>query len=169
MMQLWGSILVAGAAAYMGYHVAARLRRQVCALDELAAGMQLLEQELELSAPELEALMIRLSQRTRGAARRMFSTFARSLTQLDDSTAAQLWEQVVFELADVSDEAKQCVCSLGDILGRYDNREQRLAVAAVRIRLEDLRKQEENTCRMRCRTCQTIALSGGAFLIILLL
>lgn len=168
MTRLLGSVLVAGAAAYLGFRAAARLKGQIRAMDELIAGLSLLEQELELSAPEQERLMMGLSKRTRGAARQLFSGYAQSLGQLG-TTAAELWERAVFELEELSPEGKQCLSSLGEILGRYDCREQRVAVTAVRRRMEYIREEMGRQCQMRCRACQTIGLSGGAFLVILLL
>lgn len=169
MVKLLGSVLVASAAAYLGFRAAAGFRARVRGLDELAAGLRLMEQELELAAPELEELMRRLSLHTRGAAKVLFSSYARSLEKLDRELPGQLWERCVTDLEGVSPAGKNCLAPLGEILGRYDSREQRACVAAVRVRLEHLREEENSQCREKCRVCQTIGLSGGAFLIVLLL
>lgn len=169
MIRLIGSTFVAAGAAFLGFHAAGRLKRQVRALEELGMGLLLLEQELELSAPELDVLMQRLSMRSRGAAKRLFARYAKALAQMDSGTAGQLWECSVSQLEDLTPEGKQCLTPLGEVLGRYDSREQRICTAAVRARLEELREQTQKECALRCRTCQTIALSGGAFLIVLLL
>ena len=167
-MRLLGCALVAAAGAFMGFRAAARLKRQLKVLDEVAEGLCLLEQELELHAPELEELMIGLCGRTRGAAKHLFSAFGEALTGGRGSVSAR-WERCVSELEDLIPEGKLCLCGLGEVLGRYDCREQRDCVAAVRRRLEHIRETEGTLCLSRCRTCQTVGLSGGAFLIILLL
>ena len=169
MIKLLGSVLVAGAAAWLGFRAAARLKGQVRALEEMTAGLELLEQELELSAPELRVLMERLGRRTRGAARVLFSNYARALEEMDAQSPGQLWERCVTGLEELPARGKVCLSPLGEVLGRYDSREQRACVAAVRARMESLRGEEERRCGERCRTCQTIGLSGGAFLIVLLL
>lgn len=169
MIRLLGSVLAAGGAAWLGFHAAARLRRQVRTLDELIAGLELLEQELEYAPPELEVLMEGLSARARGAARRLYAGFGRALVQPDRPTAAVLWEHCVTSLEELTPEGKHCLAALGEVLGRYDSREQRACTAAVRRRLERVREETAENCRLRCRTCQTIGLSGGAFLVILLL
>ena len=168
MIQLLGCTFVAAAAASMGFRAAARLKGQLRALDEVIAGLGLLEQELELSAPELETLMRGLTDRTRGAAKKLFSDFAQELTGGTGSISGR-WESCVSGLENLAPEGKNCLCGLGEVLGRYDSREQRDCVAAVRRRLECLRDSEGAACQSRCRTCQTVGLSGGAFLIILLL
>ena len=169
MMKLLGSVLVASAAAYLGFRAADRLRNQVRGLDELIGGLGLMEQEMELSAPELGELMRCLSQRARGAARVLFSDFARGLEGLDGGGPGQLWEGCVASLEGLSSAGKSTLAPLGEILGRYDSREQCACIAAVRKRLEALREEEAAQCREKCRACQTIGLSGGAFLIVLLL
>ena len=58
---------------------------------------------------------------------------------------------------------------LGDTLGRYDGERQREALAAARRRLEELSARLEEDSRRRGRVYQALGLSGGAFLVILLL
>ena len=167
-MRLLGCALVAAAGAFMGFRAAARLKRQLKALDEVTEGLSLLEQELELHVPELEELMGELCGRTRGAARQLFSAFGETLNREHAAVSVQ-WERCVSELEELIPEGKLCLCGLGEVLGRYDCREQRDCVAAVRRRLDHIRETEGALCLSRCRTCQTVGLSGGAFLIILLL
>ena len=169
MIRLIGCILTAGGAAYLGFCAAERLRRQLRELDELAAGLLLLGQELELSAPELAVLMERLKRRTHGTAKRLFSMYEQELSCLGSATAAQLWERAVSGLEDLTDEAKECLLPLGEVLGRYECHEQCEAVVTVRARILHLREREERDCKLRCRAYQTVGLSGGAFLVILLL
>ena len=109
-----------------------------------------------------------LGSRTRGAAKKLFTDFADALSK-QETSVYELWERCVSHLEDLLPEGKNCLCALGAVLGRYDCREQRNCVAAVRHRLECIREAEGALCRSRCRTCQTLGLSGGAFLIILLL
>ena len=169
MMKLLGCILIAASALRLGFAAAGELRRRVRVLEELCGGLYLMEQELELSAPELGELMGRLRGRTRGEFRSLISGFGDSLSQLGEKGAGELWRACVEDVSDLSGEGKMLLSSLGDCLGRFDVREQRECVAAVRGRLELLREREEVTCREKCRLCHALTLSGGAFLVILLL
>ena len=54
-------------------------------------------------------------------------------------------------------------------MGRYDAERQREALAAARRRLEELAGRLEEDCRRQGRVYQALGLSGGAFLVILLL
>ena len=45
-MKLLGSVLVAAGAAFLGFRAAARLRGQLRALEEILAGLEILEREL---------------------------------------------------------------------------------------------------------------------------
>ena len=58
---------------------------------------------------------------------------------------------------------------LGELLGRYDGPAQRDGVAAVRARLEELADRAQADCRRQGRVYRALGLSGGAFLVILLL
>lgn len=169
MIKLLGSVLIAGAAAWLGLTASLHLRRRVRALDEIAGALLLLEQELELSAPDLEHLALRVSRSSRGAGRTLFARFGASLQHLGAYTAAQLWERAVEQQEELALEGRRRLLLLGECLGRFDSREQRACVCAVRARLEQLRQQEEGECRARCRTCHALCLSGGAFLVILLI
>ena len=66
-------------------------------------------------------------------------------------------------------EGQAVLAPLGDALGRYDGERQREALAAVRRRLEELAARLEEDSRRRGRVYQALGLSGGAFLVILLL
>lgn len=169
MIRLLGCVLIAAGAGYWGFCAAARLRAGVRALEELTAGLTLLEHALTLSAPALPELMQTLSLRARGTAGRLFNEFALALEELGERSVSSLWERTVSGLEGLSPDAGLCLAPLGEILGRCDCGEQCAAVRAVRGRLEQLREEEQKGCRLRCRTCQTVGLSGGAFLIILLL
>lgn len=169
MIKLLGSIFIAGAAAWLGFSASQRLRRRVRALDELAEGLRLFEQELEFSAPELEEISARLGRAGKGAGGLLFTVFGGSLSQLGEKSAAQLWEQAVGQLPELTLESRRLLCALGECLGRFESREQRECVSAVRERLEQLRERDADACREKCRVCHALALSGGAFLVVLLL
>lgn len=169
MMKLLGSALIAGAAVWMGFSAAQRLRRRVRTLEELAHGLRLLEQELEFAPSELGELMERLSRRARGAGRELFAAFGAALSRLGERGAGELWRESVEAVSDLTDEGKGLLCALGDCLGRFDAREQCACAAAVRARLEQLREREERQKGEKCRMYHALALSGGAFLVVLLL
>ena len=68
-----------------------------------------------------------------------------------------------------AEEGREALGPLGEILGRYDCREQRAGLAAVRGRLEELSVLARADSRRRGRVYEALGLSGGAFLVVLLL
>ena len=66
-------------------------------------------------------------------------------------------------------EERELLAPLGELLGRYDGPAQRDGVAAVRARLEELADRAQADCRRQGRVYRALGLSGGAFLVILLL
>ena len=153
----------------MGCAAAGQLRRRLAALEELSRGLELLEGEMALHCPALEACMGELAHRAPGTAGDLFAAFSKSLSRLGEDTAAGLWRSAVEGLSDVSREGKDILLPLGEFLGRYSGEEQCRAIAGVRGRLEQLQRREETRCRENSRLCRALSLSGGAFLVILLL
>lgn len=169
MVRLIGAVLVAAGGAALGFQAAAGLGRRVRALTEMAEGLALLERELELNAPPLSRLLEREAARSRGPAEALFRECLRGLDHLDREGFSDLWRRLVSGCVSLGSEGQAALAPLGDALGRYDGERQREALAAVRRRLEELAARLEEDSRRRGRVYQALGLSGGAFLVILLL
>ena len=144
MVHLLGAVLVAAGCAWGGFRAADGLRCKVRALEEAAQGLALLEQELELDNPPLPQLLERIIPRSRGPARVLFQGCREALDHLEEET-------------------------LGDALGRCGGEEQRQAAEVLRRRLEELAGRTDGERRRLGKVYQALGLSGGAFLVILLL
>ena len=169
MVRLIGAVLVAAGCAWGGFQAAEGMRRRARTLRELSSGLALVERELELTAPPLERLMAGVAARSQGVAGALFSDCARGMSHLDEEDLPSLWRRLVEERSGLGREEREILLPLGDLLGRYDSRTQGEAVAAVRRRLEELAGRVEAEGRRRGRVYQALGLSGGAFLVILLL
>lgn len=169
MLRLLGTVLVAAGCAWIGFRAAAALREQERALQDMDNGLALLEQELELDGPPLPQLMDRLLPRCRGAARELFQGCQQALERLEEESLSQSWRRLVEQRRELGPEGRQCLLSLGDTLGRCGCQEQRQAVAGVRCRLARLNARTEEERRRREKIYQLLGVSGGAFLVILLL
>lgn len=169
MVRLVGAALVAAGGALMGFQAAAELRGRVRNLDQMEAGLALLEQELELNLPPLPRLMERGAEYSEGAARELFRGCARGLDRLDREDFSSLWRRLVKELSVLGPEGQAILSPLGDTLGRYEVRRQLEALSAARRRLEELSARLGADSRRKGRVYQALGLSGGAFLVILLL
>ena len=169
MIRLMGAVLVAAGGAYLGFQAAAALRRRVRALRQLEAGLALLERELELNAPPLFQLLERGAARSEGAAKALFEGCLQGLDRLDREEFSCLWRRLAEEQAGLPPEGRAILSARGDTRGRYAAPRQREALAAARRRLEELAVRLEADSRRQGRVYQALGLSGGAFLVILLL
>ena len=169
MVHLTGALLAASAAAWIGVRGAAALRERTGALRDLEAGLLLLEQELALDAPPLRLLTERLIPRVRGPARALFQACRAALDGLEAEELSAAWARAVGELDQLDEEARRCLLPLGESLGRCGWEDQRRTAGAVRERLTLLAARAEEESRRRGGLYRVLGLSGGAFLVILLL
>ena len=169
MIRLIGAVLVAAGGALLGFQAAAELRGRVRALDQLEAGLALLEQELELNLAPLSRLLERGAAHSEGAARELFQSCVQGLDRLDREDFSALWRRLVAGQSALGPEGQAILYPLGDTLGRYEARRQLEALSAARRRLEELSARLEADSRQTGRVYQVLGLSGGAFLVILLL
>ena len=169
MVRVLGAALVAAGGAWLGFQAAAGLRRRVRALRQMAAGLALLERELELSAPPLSRLMELGAARSGGGARLLFQGCRQGLDRLDREDFSTLWRRLVRERTELGPEGQAAAAPLGDVLGRYEVQRQREALSAACRRLEELAGRADADSRRQGRVYQALGLSGGAFLVILLL
>ncbi len=169
MVRELGAVLLAAGCALIGFRAADSLHNRVRALEETSAGLLLLEQELELDGPPLPILMERLSTRAAGPARALFQQCRDGLERLDEENFSHLWRRLVSSCRELGEEARDCLAPLGDTLGRCGCEAQVRAVRAVRERLLEFSARAEERDRRERRVYQLLGLSGGAFLVILLL
>jgi stage III sporulation protein AB len=169
MIRLLGAALVAGAAVWIGFRAERSLRQHSAALRELDVGLELLRQEMELNAPPLPGLMEQLGKRTEGAARTLFSRCRDGLNVLEQESFPALWRRVVDSLENLGEDGKSCLFPLGQILGRCEGAEQCRAVACAQKRLKELAARAETETRRQGTVYRALGLSGGLFLVILLI
>ena len=169
MVRMLGAVLVAAGCGWLGLQGAWTLRARARAAEGMAAGLALLEGELELGAPPLPRLLERAARRAAGPARELFLRCAGELDRLEEEPFAALWRRWTAQCAGLSRESREALLPLGDLLGQREGRAQAEGIARVRRHLEDIAARErEDSCRQG-RVFQALGLSGGAFLVILLL
>ena len=169
MIRLIGAVLVAAGGALLGFQAAAELRGRVRVLGQLEEGLAILERELELNLPTLPRLLERGAAHSEGAARELFRGCVRGLDRLDREDFSTLWRRLLEKQSALGPEGQAILSPLGDTLGRYEARRQLEALSAARRRLAELSARLEADSRRKGRVYQALGLSGGAFLVILLL
>ena len=169
MIRLVGAILVAFGAAWLGLSAAAELGRRVRRLKSLSIGLELLERELwERGAPLPEAFL-ELSHRTEEPAAALFAQCADACGALDREPFSEAWRRLVGTLEGVAPEGKAALLPLGEVLGRYEAQGQREAIVQARAALERAYVRAEEEKGRMGRVYQALGLTGGGFLVILLL
>ena len=169
MIRLLGAVLIAFAAAWLGLRAAAELSGRVRRLDALTEGLALLRQELWARGDPLPQAFSQLSQRTEEPARTLFARCAQACGQLDQEPFSQAWSRLVRQLEGVPASGLAALLPLGEVLGRYDAEGQREAVARACSALDQVRSRAEEERLRMGRVYQALGLTGGGFLIILLL
>lgn len=169
MIRLIGALLIGAGGAWLGFGAAGRLGARVRALEELAEGLGHMARELELDQPPLEQLLERLIPGSRGAARTLFTGCRGALDRLEEEPFARAWARLVEGEPLLSKEGQACLLPLGQVLGRCGWEEEQRALDAVARRLEEEAGRAREERRRMGRVYEVLGVSGGAFLVILLL
>ena len=93
----------------------------------------------------------------------------RKVRRLDYEPFPDVWRRLVTELEGLTPEGRAALLPLGEVLGRYEAQGQREAIAQARAALDRERERAEGEKLRMGRVYQALGLSGGAFLVILLL
>lgn len=169
MLRALGAVLIAAGGAWMGFRTADELRRRERALEDMVSGLTLLEQELGLGGLPLGPMFRALSEQVKGPAKTLFAVCGTELLRTDRPAFPVIWSKLVQELPGLDQEARRTLSLLGETLGRCDGRSQQQAVAAIRKQLEEQRRRAGENRRRQGRVYQILGLTGGAFLVILLM
>ena len=169
MIRLLGAVLIAFGAAWLGLSAAAELGRKVRRLEHLYIGLSLLERELWERGSPLPQVLEELARRTEEPAKALFAQSAAACGRLDQEPFPAAWRRLVQEAEGLTAEGRAALLPLGEVLGRYEAQEQREAIAQARSALERERERAEGEKLRMGRVYKALGVSGGAFLVILLL
>ena len=169
MIRLLGATLRAAGCAWIGFRASWEMRARGRAMGEVAEGLELLERELELGGAPLPHLVDDLSGRTRGQARLLFQDLRQALEHLDQEGLSRSWPTLIDRRRELGESGRACLYPLGELLGRYDSQAQIQGISAARRHLEEEREKDAEESRRQGRVCQALGLTGGAFLVILLI
>ena len=168
MMRLMGAVLVAFGAAWLGLTAAAELGRKVRRLEQLSIGLELLERELWERGSPLSQVLEELSLRTGEPASPLFAQCAAACGRLDREPFPDAWRRLVTELEGLAPEGRAALLPLGECWASGAPEGQQ-AIAQARAALDRERERAEGEKLRMGRVYQALGLSGGAFLVILLL
>lgn len=168
MQKLIGGGLVVLACVGGALHLTWQRREGLRTLEQLIAALLLMERELGRGEPDTATLLELAAQSVTGPASRFFCSVREGLNRNAERPLAALWREAGEALA-LPPAAKTAFDAAGQILGRYDAKEQRKGLHAAAQTLQEVfqsaKEEEKQTSRL------TLALGSCAavFLLVLLL
>lgn len=163
-MNAIGAVLLAAAGLMAGLYGAQILRRQERRARQLCRLLELMQFELERFKTPLPELFSSLADRTDEAAselcRRAFSAM-----QAEDIRFHTAW---AFACRALSGHEREIVLPLGEVLGRYGEKEQAAALAAALAQMSRYGEELKTSLREKCRLCVGLSAAGGLLAAVLL-
>lgn len=169
MIRMVGAVLVAVGTSWLGIRAAGTLGQELNSLRAASEGLALLERELEWDSPPLSELMRRLVPRCRSPMNVVFQGVYKALDRLEEESLSGNWTMLIDQQTGFEARTKELLLPLGGVLGRCSCEEQRKAVAAVRERLDRLEQELAGERQRKGRLYRVLGVSGGSFLVLLLL
>ena len=169
-MYRWiGAAMILGAAGWIGWSESAVLRKRAALLRELAASLERMERELTFRLTPLPELLSRLGREVSEPLSAFYSSCARH-ARAPETAFWRNWQEEAEKLSPYLDRpAVESLCRLGRGLGRYDEEgESRLIKTAAAELREHLSRAETESDRLG-KIYRTLGITGGAFLILVLI
>ena len=170
MLRLIGALLVAGAAARVGFGAARRLGERVEALRGFIAALGFITDELSCRLTPMPELLGRLRQEGAEAVRPFFAACERKMNRLGDVHFSEIWSSALtYARPALNVEDQQTLLVLGRLLGCYELEAQLRGLgAATRELTRALERAESDRLRLG-RLYRTLGLGAGAMLVLILL
>ena len=169
MIRLLGAVLLAAGCALLGFRAAAELGGRTRGLGALLSGLEMMERELMFNAMPLPQLMEQLAGRTQEPARSLFRRCGQELEGPDREPLSEIWARAVDACPQLGEQGTQILLPVGQVLGRYEAAQQQQGLRRAQEELKDLLARAEEERGRMGRVYRALGLSGGAFLVILLL
>ncbi len=166
MTKLLGSVLVWGGCGLIGVYSAGQMRQRVIFLEEMGRALELLEYELLLKYTAIPELLGLLCGVCRRRARELFLNCKQEIEKGKSFTDS--WRDAL-EQINLSEEDREMLGSLAQILGQYDAREQGRGLSHLREDLKQRAARSREEARAMGRVYCVLGLTAGGFLSLSLL
>lgn len=169
MYRLLGAVLVLGAMGWLGWSEGAALRKRTALLRELVGALERMERELTFRLTPLPDLLSNLARETAKPLSDFFAACARH-ARSPECLFGAAWEREAAGLYPWLDErTMEVLRRLGRGLGRCDAEGEGRLLKAAATDLRDRLAVLEGESRRLERLYRTLGLTGGAFLILVLI
>lgn len=169
MLRVLGALLLMGGCTGVGQAQVRRLNRRVNTLRSISNALEIIERELEFRLPPTEELFVVAELRSEQPVSGFFRVCIEGLKQ-GHEPIAEIWRRAVLEkLEELKKNEKECLFTLGTVLGRYDEEGQRQAIKKTREELAQALSSARNERHSQGKVYSVLGATAGALLVILLL
>ena len=170
MFKLMGSLCVMAGALCWGLGATRELGRRVKTLEGLREGLCYLDRELNFRLAALPDLLEQLGKEKTGAVGDFFQAAYLQWQKDPEGGLRQSWRLSMTRcLPMLRGEERQALIEVGQSLGRYDAQTQSRVLARAVRQLEGYRQAAREEARRLGRVYATLAVAGGAALVLVLL
>lgn len=169
MYRLLGAALILGGAGWIGWSEGAALRRRIALLRELTASLERMEREVVFRLTPLPTLLSRLGREVPAPLSAFYLSCAQHAQRPEEGFWRQ-WQQEARKLTPYLDpSAVESLCRLGRGLGRYDGEGESLLLRNAVAELQEQLSRAEAESNRLGKLYRTLAITAGAFLILVLI
>ncbi len=172
MFRLLGSVLVLGAALWIGAYFAAKERYRLQELEELERSILLLQGQIQYLLAPLPEVLESISWKAEGAIGEVFRDAAERMEQRDGSSAEDIWREVWQEKAKqtyFTHDDIEAVLFFGRSLGYLDREQQEGSIRLFLRYLEDCMEQGRKRLEKNGRLYYGVSVLSGLLLVVTLL
>lgn len=168
--KLLGLLLIAGGACRSASVFLQRQKSRICALNSLAAMLELMQAELQTSALPLAQLFVTLLPRLDEPARAFAAALSAGMAELGKRSFSEIWNAALHsKLSMLCADELQELEALGAVLGRYELSRQCEALSRCRSFLKQNAESAAAAMGGKARLAWGLALTGAALLGIVLI
>lgn len=168
-IRLIGAVLIVVGCSAFGFILAAAHRREMKTLRQLIGILDYMECELQYRLTPLPELTRQAAMETSGVLRNVFGRLSNELEDQISPNVANCMHSAMEQEGDIPVVTAQCLCSLGQTLGRFDLQGQLNGLESVRQMCRRKLDTLERNKQTRLRSYQTLGICAGAALAILLI
>ena len=173
-VKLLGSLIVLAAAGGLGAVKSMEYTGRIHCLAEMRRLFLLLDGEIRSSRTPISDAFLHMSSRMSGIYKDFLEEMAEQISQMNGENFSGLWRNSLKKhlgegKTALKKEDLDLLASFGDMFGYLDTRMQLDAIKLLQEQLLDLMSRLSGSCTSQIRMARLLGVSGGIFLVILLL
>lgn len=169
MIKLWGGVCVVFGCTALGWLKALRLKEDVKICTGFITALEIIRRDIQHYHRDIPSLCANLQNTMPTSVGDYFQGVRRHLLQEEDGLFSQFWVEELEKEPLFSSELTEILLPLGHILGQYDTVLQSDAIGVAIQSLKGLKKVRNEVNKKSIRVYESLGLTSGLFLLILLL